>query len=37
VASGVRRRAGLVFFIGVVFAIVLVPIAFRRRDELSPE
>jgi hypothetical protein len=26
-----------VFFIGVVFAVMLVPIAFRRRKELPPE
>jgi hypothetical protein len=26
-----------VFFIGVVFAVMLVPIAFRRREELPPE
>jgi hypothetical protein len=39
----VRRKHGeadamsFVFFIGVVFAVMLVPIAFRRREELPPE
>jgi hypothetical protein len=34
---GEADAMSFVFFIGVVFAVVLVPIAFRRRKELSPE
>jgi hypothetical protein len=34
---GEADAMSFIFFIGVVFAIVLVPIAFGRRDELPPE
>ena len=35
--QGEADAMSFVFFIGVVFAIVLVPIAFGRREELPPE
>jgi hypothetical protein len=34
---GEADAMSFVFFIGVVFAVMLVPIAFRRRKELPPE
>jgi hypothetical protein len=34
---GEADAMSFVFFIGVVFAVVLVPIAFGRREEQSPE
>ena len=35
--DGEADAMSFVFFIGVVFAVMLVPIAFRRRKELPPE
>jgi hypothetical protein len=35
--NGEADAMSFVFFIGVVFAVMLVPIAFRRRKELPPE
>jgi hypothetical protein len=34
---GEADAMSFVFFIGVVFAVMLIPIAFRRRKELPPE
>jgi hypothetical protein len=35
--KGDADALSFVFFIGAVVAVLLIPVAFRRREELSPE